>query len=126
MTFTDNEKQAIVALIDSCMAAAGEPIDHLEFTWCNVEDLTDAGWEEKSAEGTFGSLVAKRMIYIDPMAMPDACPFFIDAKKAAPIWKEAKRCHMDGCKNYIVEDEDLCHGHLYNEAHKWLWGSDAP
>lgn len=126
MTFTDNEKEAIVALIDSCMATSGEPIDHLGWTWVDVEDLTDAGWDQKSAEGTFGSLVAKRMIYIDPMASAGACPFFIDEKKAAPIWKEAKQCHTEGCKNQAEEDYDLCHGCSYNQSHRWLWGSDAP
>lgn len=126
MTFTDNEKEAIVALIDACMDTSGERIDNLGWTWVDVEDLTDAGWEQKNAEGTFGSLVAKRMIYMDPMASADACPFSIDAKKAAPIWKEAKQCHIDGCKNYVEEDEDLCRGCQREQHHKWLWGSDAP
>lgn len=126
MTFTDNEKQAIVALIDSCMATSGEPIDQLGWTWVDVEDLTDAGWDQKSAEGTFGSLVAKRIIHMDPMSSPGACSFSIDEKKAAPIWKEAKQCHIAGCKNHVEEDEDLCLGHLENQSSNWLWGSDAP
>jgi len=91
MTFTDNEKKAVVALINSCMATSGEPIEHLGWTWCDVNDLVDAGWDQKSAEGTFGSLIAKRMIDVDEMAFRDACPFSIDAEKAAPIWKEAQQ-----------------------------------
>ena len=91
MKYTNNEKAAIIALVNSCMATSGEPIDQLGWTWVDVEDLTDAGWDQKSAEGTFGSLVAKRIIHMDPMASADACPFFIDEKKAAPIWKQAQQ-----------------------------------
>jgi len=91
MAFTDNEKEAIVALIDACMAAIGEPIDNLGWNWVDVDDLTDAGWDKKRAKKTFGSLVAKRIINIDLMCMPGSCCFFINVPWAARIWKEAQQ-----------------------------------
>lgn len=62
-TYTDNEKAAIVALFKSCMNNMGgttlADLDADPFTWVDADDLVGAGWTQKEAEGTFGSLVSK-------------------------------------------------------------------
>ena len=67
MTLTQNQAAAMTALIKSCLGEIdGKTLADLQydpFTWVNTEDLVDAGWGRKEAEGTFGSLVAADLIY---------------------------------------------------------------
>ncbi|WP_347837756.1 hypothetical protein [uncultured Planktomarina sp.] len=66
-TYTDNEKSAIVALFKSCLSNMGgkclEDLDDDPFTWVEASDLVEAGWNQKQAEGTFGSLVEKQAVF---------------------------------------------------------------
>lgn len=65
--YTDNEKAAITALFKSCLSNMGgsslEDLDGDPFTWVDASDLVDAGWGQKQAEGTFGSLVEKQALF---------------------------------------------------------------
>ena len=67
MTLTPNQTSAMTALIKSCLSnMGGASLADLQcdpFTWVDVDDLIDAGWPRKEAEGTFGSLVASGHIY---------------------------------------------------------------
>ena len=67
MTLTKNQSAAMTALIKSCLSnMGGENLADLQcdpFTWVSADDLIDAGWGRKEAEGTFGSLVAADMVY---------------------------------------------------------------
>jgi len=67
MTLTENQAAAMTALIKSCLSnMGGENLADLEahqFVWVGVDDLIDAGWGRKEAEGTFGSLIAADMVY---------------------------------------------------------------
>ncbi len=66
---TKNEAAAMTTLIKSCLRnMCGETLADLKedpYTWVDVSDLVKAGWSQKQAEGTFGSLVAKDLIYED-------------------------------------------------------------
>lgn len=67
MTLTANQTAAMTALIKSCLDnMGGENLADLQcdpFVWVSVDDLIDAGWGRKEAEGTFGSLIAADMVY---------------------------------------------------------------
>lgn len=66
-SLTENQASAMTALIKSCLSnMCGSTLADLQddpFTWVDVDDLIDAGWSRKGAEGTFGSLVASGHIY---------------------------------------------------------------
>jgi len=66
-TLTQNQTNAMTALIKSCLSnMGGETLSHLQddpFTWVDTSDLVSAGWNQKQAEGTFGSLVAEGLIF---------------------------------------------------------------
>ena len=66
---TGNQEAAMTTLIKSCIwNMGGETLADLKedpCTWVDVEDLVKSGWSQKSAEGTFGSLVAQGLIYED-------------------------------------------------------------
>ena len=65
---TANQVNAMTALIKSCLGnMGGSTLADLEddpFTWVDASDLVEAGWGQKEAEGTFGSLVAADLIYL--------------------------------------------------------------
>lgn len=67
MTLTKNQAEAMAALIKSCLSnMGGENLAELQcdpHTWVDADDLVQAGWARKEAEGTFGSLVASGHIY---------------------------------------------------------------
>ena len=67
MTLTQNQAAAMHCLIKSCLSnMGGKCLADLQcdpFTWVDVDDLIDAGWGRKEAEGTFGSLVASGHIW---------------------------------------------------------------
>jgi|TARA_B110000908_G_C10206425_1_gene427971 hypothetical protein len=67
MKLTHNQSAAMHWLIKSCCAnMGGKNLADLQcdpFTWVDVDDLIDAGWSRKEAEGTFGSLVASGHIW---------------------------------------------------------------
>ena len=69
MTLTANQTAAMTALIKSCLDnMCGETLADLQadpFTWVDAADLKDAGWGQKEAEGTFGSLVAAGLVVDD-------------------------------------------------------------
>ena len=69
MTLTENQSAAMTALIKNCLNVMGGTCvaDLVEDPWVYVraEDLVNAGWTQKQAEGTFGSLVAGGYIYHD-------------------------------------------------------------
>ena len=71
LQLTRNQSEAMTALIKSCIwNMGGETLEHLiedPCTWVDASDLVSAGWEQKEAEGTFGSLIAKGLIYEDEM-----------------------------------------------------------
>ena len=64
---TANQVKAMTALIKSCLGnMGGSNLADLQddpFTWVDASDLVEAGWGQKEAEGTFGSLVAADLIY---------------------------------------------------------------
>ena len=64
---TANQVNAMTALIKSCLGnMGGSTLANLEddpFTWVDASDLVEAGWGQKEAEGTFGSLVAADLVY---------------------------------------------------------------
>ena len=66
---TKNQANAMTALIKSCLDnMGGEDLQDLQddpLTWVDAADLVEAGWEQKQAEGTFGSLVAEGLIWED-------------------------------------------------------------
>ena len=68
-TLTKNQEAAMTTLIKSCIRnMCGKTLEDLQedpYTWVDVEDLVNAGWGQKEAEGTFGSLVAQGLIYED-------------------------------------------------------------
>jgi len=68
-TLTQNQQNAMTSLIKSCLSnMGGETLSHLQgdpFTWVEASDLVEAGWNQKQAEGTFGSLVAEGLIFED-------------------------------------------------------------
>ena len=68
---TKNEAAAMTTLIKSCLRnMCGETLSDLmadPCTWVSHDDLIDAGWSQKGAEGVFGSLIAKGLIYEDEM-----------------------------------------------------------
>ncbi len=63
---TDNQNKAMTVLIKSCLSnMGGKTLADLRedpFVWVSCEDLVTAGWGQKEAEGTFGSLVAAGFI----------------------------------------------------------------
>jgi hypothetical protein len=67
MTLTENQSRAMTALIKSCLSnMGGRSLRELKsdpFVWVDVNDLVNAGWSQKEAEGTFGSLVNADMVY---------------------------------------------------------------
>ena len=67
MTLTHNQTAAMHWLIKSCLSnMGGKNLADLQcdpFTWVDVDDLIDAGWSRKEAQGTFGSLVASGHIW---------------------------------------------------------------
>jgi len=67
-SLTDNQNRAMTALIKSCLGnMGGSTLANLQgdpFTWVDAEDLVEAGWGQKEAEGTFGSLVAADLVYL--------------------------------------------------------------
>ena len=69
MNLTDNQTRAMTALITSCLGnMGGEVLADLQddaFVWVEAGDLVEAGWGQKEAEGTFGSLVAADLVYDD-------------------------------------------------------------
>jgi len=69
MNLTDNQTRAMTALITSCLGnMGGEALADLQddaFVWVEAGDLVEAGWGQKEAEGTFGSLVAADLVYDD-------------------------------------------------------------
>ena len=68
MILTDNQTRAVTALIKSCLGnIGGKTLADLQddpFTWVDSSDLVEAGWSQKEAEGTFGSLVAADLVYL--------------------------------------------------------------
>ena len=68
---TENQKAAMTALIKSCLYnMGGSDLSHLQedpCTWVDASDLVAAGWDQKQAEGTFGSLCACDLICEDEM-----------------------------------------------------------
>jgi len=66
---TANQVNAMTALIKSCLCnMGGSTLANLQddpFVWVDASDLVEAGWGQKEAEGTFGSLVAEGLIYMD-------------------------------------------------------------
>lgn len=67
MTLTTNQAAAMHWLIKSCCAnMGGKNLADLQddpFVWVDAGDLIEAGWGQKEAEGTFGSLVAVDLVY---------------------------------------------------------------
>lgn len=68
MELTNNQTRAMTALIKSCLGnMGGKTLADLQddpFTWVDASDLVEAGWGQKEAEGTFGSLVAADLVYL--------------------------------------------------------------
>lgn len=66
-TLTANQSAAMTALIKSCLRnMGGETLADLQddpFVWVDASDLVKAGWGQKEAEGTFGSLVSAGIVY---------------------------------------------------------------
>ena len=71
LKLTRNQSEAMTALVKTCLEnMGGKTLAHLEedpCTWVDVSDLVLAGWSQKEAEGTFGSLITKDLIYEDEM-----------------------------------------------------------
>ena len=67
MTLTTNQAAAMHWLIKSCCAnMGGKNLADLQcdpHTWVDASDLVNAGWGQKEAEGTFGSLVAANLVW---------------------------------------------------------------
>lgn len=67
MTLTENQKKAMNVMIAECIRNVGgetfEDFMNDPFDFVGVEDLTAAGWSQKEAEGTFGSLIAAGLIF---------------------------------------------------------------
>ena len=67
-SLTDNQTLAMTALIKSCLGNMGgltlADLEDDPFTWVDASDLVEAGWGQKEAEGTFGSLVAADLIFL--------------------------------------------------------------
>jgi len=68
---TGNQEAAMTTLIKSCIwNMGGETLADLmedPCTWVSHDDLIESGWSQKGAEGVFGSLIAKGLIYEDEM-----------------------------------------------------------
>ena len=68
---TKNEAAAMTTLIKFCIwNMGGETLSDLmadPCTWVSHDDLIESGWSQKQAEGVFGSLIAKNLIYKDEM-----------------------------------------------------------
>ena len=83
---TKNQAAAMTALIKSCLSNMGgvnlQDLRDDPFIWVDTSDLEEAGWGQKEAEGTFGSLVAKGLIYMD------------DGFALTPNWDELSKFHM--------------------------------
>ena len=66
---TQNQKHAMTTLVKSGMSNIGAKcIDEImddPFPVVQANDLVKAGWSQKQAEGTFGSLVASGHIFHD-------------------------------------------------------------
>lgn len=67
MTLTENQAKAMNVMIAECIRnVGGETFDDFRndpFDYVGVEDLVAAGWSQKEAEGTFGSLIAAGLIF---------------------------------------------------------------
>ena len=85
MTLTENQAAAMTALIKTCLRnMGGENLAELQcdpHTWVDASDLVDAGWGQKEAEGTFGSLVAEGLIYME------------EDFALTPNWDELRKFH---------------------------------
>lgn len=99
MTFTQNEKNAIVCLIDDCLFFDGnEDFDPNKMTWgeaisltcVDIEALVDAGWDEREAEIAFDSLISKNVISYYHGNGANFSAYMIDVERAAPIWESAR------------------------------------
>lgn len=99
MTFTQNEKNAIVSMIDDCLTYVGnEDFDPNKMTWgeavsfsyVDIAALVDAGWDDREAEIVFDSLLSKKMISACEGFDSILIPYMIDVEQAAPIWEAAK------------------------------------
>lgn len=66
-TLTANQSAAMTALIKSCLRnMGGKTLVDLQddpLVWVEASDLVAAGWGQKEAEGTFGSLVSAGIVY---------------------------------------------------------------
>lgn len=60
-----------------------EELENDPYTWVSVEDLVDAGWGQREAEGAFGSLVEAEMIFGN-----DPRSFALDE-----AWDELRKYH---------------------------------
>ena len=69
MTLTTNQTAAMTSLIKSCLDNMGgltlADLQGDPYTWVDAIDLVEAGWGQKEAEGTFGSLVAAGLVVDD-------------------------------------------------------------
>ena len=87
MTLTENQAAAMTALIKSCLNnMGGKNINDLmgdPFTWAYASDLVDAGWSQKQAEGTFGSLVAEGLVHHN-----EGTEYFLTSN-----WDELRKYH---------------------------------
>lgn len=69
LSLTPNEREALIVLVRACLRNCAGPdarpmflIEVDPFVWVSVEDLTEAGWTEAEARGTFSTLAAKGLI----------------------------------------------------------------
>ena len=94
MTLTTNQAAAMTALIKTCLGnMGGSSIACLKddpCVWVNAYDLVDSGWSQKQAEGTFGSLVAEGLVYLDDGARHSSEPQLFALTEN---WDELRKFH---------------------------------
>ena len=94
MKLTTNQAAAMTALIKTCLGnMGGSSIACLKYdpcVWVNAYDLVDSGWSQKQAEGTFGSLVAEGLVYLDDGARHSSEPQLFALTEN---WDELRKFH---------------------------------
>jgi hypothetical protein len=78
---TNNEMKALMIFVKSCLNGMGgkrpSDLEHDEYTWIGLRDLTNAGYNRHEASGTMGALEEKGLIYDSCEPQDDGTALYI-------------------------------------------------
>lgn len=78
---TNNEMKALMIFVTSCLNGMGgqrpSDLEHDEYTWIGLSDLTNAGYNRHEASGTMGALEEKGLIHDSCEPQDDGTALYI-------------------------------------------------